>query len=297
VLLTNINVLYFSQFKEQAGHCRVPKGYTKDHELANWVRNQRLEEANRRKGKKSRMTIDRFNALNELGFKWSTFTPSRSKNKTRTSTGEVGPDTLSPDERRAVHGEAVAAKEAGSADDLVEESGTSEWVVSDATGLGEDSGTLERLLPRDDDNCAGDAAGGAEDSGTSQKVIPGEDDEHEGDVIDIGEQIVTPGRFISAGDDDIQLDAAGAGEDNRIFQRVVPREVDNNEDVSTGEEKGTSKREAPGGDNDDQGRAAGETEENFADERIMSENCDDDKGDPSEETVVPGADGDNAVEI
>jgi hypothetical protein len=36
------------------------QGYTHDPELANWVRNQRLEHANMNKGKKSRMTKERF---------------------------------------------------------------------------------------------------------------------------------------------------------------------------------------------------------------------------------------------
>jgi hypothetical protein len=94
------------QFKEEVGHCKVPKvrfirrpnpcslvpvnpelvllflptvlqGYTKDPELANWVRNQRLEHANMIKGKKSRMTEDRFKKLDEAGFKWSTTTPTK----------------------------------------------------------------------------------------------------------------------------------------------------------------------------------------------------------------------------
>lgn len=59
------------QYKEETGDCKVPKGYTKDPELANWVRNQRLEHANLAKGKKSRMTTDRYQLLNDLEFKWS----------------------------------------------------------------------------------------------------------------------------------------------------------------------------------------------------------------------------------
>ena len=39
-------------FNEEHGHCKVPKGYTRDLELANWVRNQRLEYANLQRGKK-----------------------------------------------------------------------------------------------------------------------------------------------------------------------------------------------------------------------------------------------------
>ena len=48
------------------------QGYTKDPELANWVRNQRLEQANMKKGKKTRMTDERFEKLDSLDFKWST---------------------------------------------------------------------------------------------------------------------------------------------------------------------------------------------------------------------------------
>ena len=58
----------------------MPKGYDKDWELANWVRNQRLEQANLKKeGKKSRMTPERFKLLDDLGFKWSSPTPARAR--------------------------------------------------------------------------------------------------------------------------------------------------------------------------------------------------------------------------
>jgi len=60
------------KFKEEVGHCKVPKGYAKDTELANWVRNQRLEQANFKKNKKSRMTQGRYEKLTTLGFRWST---------------------------------------------------------------------------------------------------------------------------------------------------------------------------------------------------------------------------------
>eukprot|EP00934_Nitzschia_sp_Nitz4_P006998 Nitzschia sp. Nitz4//scaffold28_size193895//28642//29952//NITZ4_001629-RA/size193895-augustus-gene-0.290-mRNA-1//1//CDS//3329545874//6988//frame0 len=69
------------QYKKEFGHCKVPKGYYKDLELANWVRNQRLERANMIKGKKSRMTTDRFLKLDSLGFRWSTSMPARAKNR------------------------------------------------------------------------------------------------------------------------------------------------------------------------------------------------------------------------
>jgi len=93
------------KFAEKNGHARVPKGYTKDKELANWVRNQRLEYANMQRGKKSRMDQERLDKLNAstynlvamislaeyafspffplstvVGFKWSTSVPYRAKN-------------------------------------------------------------------------------------------------------------------------------------------------------------------------------------------------------------------------
>jgi hypothetical protein len=64
-------------FAKEHSHCKVPKGYTNDPELANWVRNQRLEYANLQRNKKTRMTADRVEKLNALGFKWSTAVPSR----------------------------------------------------------------------------------------------------------------------------------------------------------------------------------------------------------------------------
>jgi hypothetical protein len=65
------------EFAKDNEHCKVPKGYIKDPELANWVRNQRLEYANLQRNKKTRMTADRVDRLNEMGFKWSTAVPFR----------------------------------------------------------------------------------------------------------------------------------------------------------------------------------------------------------------------------
>lgn len=74
-----------------------PKGYNKDKELANWVRNQRLEEANMKKGKKSRMTPERLKALSDLGFKWSAPTASR-----KSKDGAVESATDTTDEQQPV---------------------------------------------------------------------------------------------------------------------------------------------------------------------------------------------------
>ena len=58
-------------FVRKHGHAKVPKGYSEDKELANWVRNQRLEHRNWEQQKRSRMTPERFNMLDKLGFIWS----------------------------------------------------------------------------------------------------------------------------------------------------------------------------------------------------------------------------------
>lgn len=67
-------------FCRQHGHAKVPKGYTKDVELANWVRNQRLEHRNWQQQKRSRMTQERFELLDKLGFVWSQQTSSSTSN-------------------------------------------------------------------------------------------------------------------------------------------------------------------------------------------------------------------------
>ncbi len=48
-------------FKKKNGHCRVPRHYHDDQQLAFWVGTQR---------KKEHMTEERINALNEIGFDW-----------------------------------------------------------------------------------------------------------------------------------------------------------------------------------------------------------------------------------
>jgi len=65
------------QFVRKHGHAKVPKGYLEDIELANWVRNQRLEHRNWGKGKRSGMTSERFDLLDKLGFVWSTTNPKK----------------------------------------------------------------------------------------------------------------------------------------------------------------------------------------------------------------------------
>lgn len=62
--------------------------------MANWVRNQRLEHANKLKGKKSRMTDDRFKLLDDLGFRWSGHSGKNRVAKTADGTsGDSKPDS------------------------------------------------------------------------------------------------------------------------------------------------------------------------------------------------------------
>lgn len=65
-------------FVRQHGHAKVPKGFTQNPELANWVRNQRLEHRNWQQQKRSRMTQERFALLDKLGFVWSQSSSSSS---------------------------------------------------------------------------------------------------------------------------------------------------------------------------------------------------------------------------
>ena len=65
------------QFQAKFGHCNVPSNYEKSQPLAVWIKRQRREAKSFWKGEKSTITIDRFNALRELGFTWEL---RRSKN-------------------------------------------------------------------------------------------------------------------------------------------------------------------------------------------------------------------------
>jgi predicted metal-dependent RNase len=67
------NSMFFRlvDFKSEHGHCMVPKGHKEDTELANWVRNQRLEHQNLEKNRKGRMTIERKERLESIGFQWN----------------------------------------------------------------------------------------------------------------------------------------------------------------------------------------------------------------------------------
>ncbi|CAJ1943329.1 unnamed protein product [Cylindrotheca closterium] len=58
------------QFKADFGHCNVPSAYEKNPSLSTWVKRQRRQNKLFWSGSKSTMTMERFNALNKLGFSW-----------------------------------------------------------------------------------------------------------------------------------------------------------------------------------------------------------------------------------
>ena len=53
------------------GHCRVPRGDEKYKDLGRWVNHQKLEYKRRCEGKPNQLTLERFVALQKIGFEWS----------------------------------------------------------------------------------------------------------------------------------------------------------------------------------------------------------------------------------
>ena len=62
------------EFKAQLGHCSVPQGYAANRKLGQWVATQRFHCNLYQEGKASRMTAERFRALDGIGFDWGTNT-------------------------------------------------------------------------------------------------------------------------------------------------------------------------------------------------------------------------------
>ncbi|WP_257616910.1 helicase associated domain-containing protein, partial [Chlamydia suis] len=58
------NFLELKRFREEYGHCKVPRGYPENPQLASWVNNQRVD------FKKGKLSEDRIARLEELGFVW-----------------------------------------------------------------------------------------------------------------------------------------------------------------------------------------------------------------------------------
>jgi len=58
------------EYKQQVGSCDVPCRYSKNPQLGMWVRSQRREYKLLRDGKMSRMTPERYEILDKMGFVW-----------------------------------------------------------------------------------------------------------------------------------------------------------------------------------------------------------------------------------
>jgi len=70
------------EYKKKHGDCLVPIGYKGNSQLANWVSTQRQEYKIKNDGKPSRLTPERIQRLNEIGFVWEAQRGgSRAKNK------------------------------------------------------------------------------------------------------------------------------------------------------------------------------------------------------------------------
>ena len=59
------------EFRRKFGHCRVPHGYSSNRKLSWWVMNQRAQYSARHQGKKSWLTNERIQLLNDSGFIWT----------------------------------------------------------------------------------------------------------------------------------------------------------------------------------------------------------------------------------
>ena len=59
-----------ADYRKTHGHCNVPRNYSENTKLANWVRTQRMKYKLQQEGKTSPMTALRIQALESLGFEW-----------------------------------------------------------------------------------------------------------------------------------------------------------------------------------------------------------------------------------
>jgi hypothetical protein len=65
-------------FRKTQRHCNVPRGYSENISLANWVKCQRHQYMLLKKGRKSNMTTHRVHDLESIGFEWQ-LRPSKLK--------------------------------------------------------------------------------------------------------------------------------------------------------------------------------------------------------------------------
>ena len=80
--MSNVDTLFritLLQFVSLHGHCRVPHGYPPNPKLSWWVMNQRAQFAHQAQGKKTWLTEDRVELLDNLGFTWSPHYNTRKK--------------------------------------------------------------------------------------------------------------------------------------------------------------------------------------------------------------------------
>ena len=59
-------------YREEYGHCSVPRTYEANRELGHWVMRQRTQYRLLMEGKRSSMTEERIVTLNQIGFVWDT---------------------------------------------------------------------------------------------------------------------------------------------------------------------------------------------------------------------------------
>lgn len=57
-------------FKNREGHCEVPRRYSDDPSLVEWIKTQRKQYRLAKEGKQSSMTAERTDALEAIGFTW-----------------------------------------------------------------------------------------------------------------------------------------------------------------------------------------------------------------------------------
>jgi hypothetical protein len=95
-----------AEYQSIRGHCNVPKGYSENAKLANWVRAQRDQCKLHLEGKPSQMTLSRIQALESLSFEWKT---SRGRRKGIPKKPSVDDDATRVRERAVEASEHVQA--------------------------------------------------------------------------------------------------------------------------------------------------------------------------------------------
>ncbi|KAG7350528.1 helicase domain protein [Nitzschia inconspicua] len=85
-------------FKEEFGHCNVPKNFHANKALAVWIKSQRRQYKLFQRGKQGTMTEERVAKLNELGFVWDPRSTAFSEDKKpRAKSRSRGDDVLNYD--------------------------------------------------------------------------------------------------------------------------------------------------------------------------------------------------------